>query len=343
LTYKNCADGNPCTLDACSGGTCSHPYDNYNWCATGDPCTIDDYCYNGNCLKGPPDACNDYNDCTTDSCDPVTGCKHAANTVACDDGDPCTVNDVCANKKCTAGTAKDCSAQAGPCSTGYCDYYGTCQKQYKYGSCTLNTSAGTCDYSGNCQPTYSVDGCTGAKFVSSCVNGSCDACVAECLECASPGNFRAVNDTGCGGASCFTSHTAPSSHGLNNDTGAATGLQAMRTNATQSAYAEWVFPNTLQASYQLQVWIPDPKWDVVTPPAGCAKWNYATNAVYRIYKGATLWKSVTIDQSWGTYYGSYTTLYSGDCTGVTKVVVANAANPTTCGFVLLDELRASPW
>lgn len=247
---------------------------------------------------------------------------------------------------CKAGTAKDCSALNGPCTTGSCDYYsGVCQQQNKYfTNCTLGTSAGTCDYYGNCQPTYSVDGCTGSKFVAACSTGNCDSCVSECLECASPGNFHAVNETGCSGASCFTTYpNAPSSHGLNNDTGVPTGMQAMKTSASATAYAEWLFPNALLGSYQLRAWIPDPQYDGATPPAGCAKWNYATNAVYRIYKGAVLYKSVTLNQTYYAYGGYHATLWSGDCTGVTKVVVSNAASPTTCGFVLLDELKALPY
>ena len=55
-------------------------------------------------------SCDDMNSCTTDSCNLATGlCVHANNTDSCDDGDPCTVGNVCSAGACGAGIAKDCS------------------------------------------------------------------------------------------------------------------------------------------------------------------------------------------------------------------------------------------
>ena len=44
----------------------------------------------GTCV-GTPINCDDGNPCTTDSCDPVTGCINTPNSNACDDGNVCTV------------------------------------------------------------------------------------------------------------------------------------------------------------------------------------------------------------------------------------------------------------
>ena len=58
-------------------------------CDDGDPCTVDS-CTNGQCTHESVE-CDDSDACTVDSCDPQTGdCLHAA--VECDDGDPCTID-----------------------------------------------------------------------------------------------------------------------------------------------------------------------------------------------------------------------------------------------------------
>lgn len=64
-------------------------------------------------------SCDDGNPCTTDSCDPATGCKFENNTLACaDDGNACT-NDVCSAGICTHPSNQTCST-ASPCS-GLCN------------------------------------------------------------------------------------------------------------------------------------------------------------------------------------------------------------------------------
>lgn len=46
--------------------------------------------------------CDDYNICTTDSCQKSTGrCVYVNNTVACDDGNPCTQLDACQSGACS--------------------------------------------------------------------------------------------------------------------------------------------------------------------------------------------------------------------------------------------------
>lgn len=53
-----------------------------------------------------PGGCDDGNPCTDDKCDPVVGCKNTPNSAACDDGDGCTVGDVCLGGKCVVGKGK---------------------------------------------------------------------------------------------------------------------------------------------------------------------------------------------------------------------------------------------
>jgi hypothetical protein len=121
----NCDDVNVCTADSCDPvvgclhapvpGTC----DDLSLCTSGDTCTagacvgtptvVAQVCALGNgtvcdgiemcnpttglCAPGTPLTCNDTNDCTTDTCDPGTGCVYTAVS----DGTPCSIG------TCTAG------------------------------------------------------------------------------------------------------------------------------------------------------------------------------------------------------------------------------------------------
>ncbi len=108
---KFCLDSNTCTSDACDPqtGECLHA--NLSGIPCADPywCTKADTCSDGVC-SGTPIICADNNPCTDDVCDEITGgnCWYKPNTVPCDDGNPCTVSDACANSKCAGGGAKVC-------------------------------------------------------------------------------------------------------------------------------------------------------------------------------------------------------------------------------------------
>jgi len=97
----DCDDGEICTDDSCDPGQgCVHT-NNTALCDDGDPCTIGDACLDGSCQPGAASLCDDHNVCTDDVCDPGTGgCTYTNNTASCDDGDVCTMNDVCANSQC---------------------------------------------------------------------------------------------------------------------------------------------------------------------------------------------------------------------------------------------------
>lgn len=120
-------DGNPCTVATCSADVCGFANDNSLRCQI-DKCHEFTACVNGACPAGAPIDCNDANPCTTDGCDPATGCTHVADDAAsCNDGDLCTTDDACKAGKC-AGTALECTPiddchVAGKCSatTGSCD------------------------------------------------------------------------------------------------------------------------------------------------------------------------------------------------------------------------------
>ena len=64
--------------------------------------------------------CDDGEVCTTDSCDPASGCVFTNNTEACDDGQPCTEGEACAAGACTGGAPTNCDDGVA-CTTDSCD------------------------------------------------------------------------------------------------------------------------------------------------------------------------------------------------------------------------------
>ncbi len=97
----DCDDGNPCTMDACESGACTHRAIPGCACAStedcddGDPCSTDG-CLDGRCAHGPE---------VREGC-----CSTAAD---CDDGDPCT-RDECAGFACAHAPAPDPACCASP-------------------------------------------------------------------------------------------------------------------------------------------------------------------------------------------------------------------------------------
>ncbi len=91
---KDCNDDNPCTEDVCDRftGECANP-----GLVELTPCELEGVtgeCMSAVCVGLCEDAatrCDDRSACTTDSCDPETGC---VNTDNCNDGNSCT-EDVC--------------------------------------------------------------------------------------------------------------------------------------------------------------------------------------------------------------------------------------------------------
>lgn len=118
-----CDAGSPgCVVQAAADGIA---------CNDGDLCTQTDACSGGVCVGSNPVVCAASDAChVAGSCFALTGlCSDpaAANGVTCDDGDLCTVGDVCLNGGCAGGTPTVCDAldachDAGNCApaTGVC-------------------------------------------------------------------------------------------------------------------------------------------------------------------------------------------------------------------------------
>ncbi len=95
-------------------------------CADGDACTMGEKCVEGACGDGVTVNCNDGDVCTDDSCDSDEGCLHTFNEAPCDDGDACTVADVCAAGECAGPEAKNCD-DGNVCTDDSCDPVAGCQ------------------------------------------------------------------------------------------------------------------------------------------------------------------------------------------------------------------------
>ncbi len=184
----SCDDGNPCTQDACTPGTgCLHSATTAP-CEDGSACTIGDVCAGGKCTPGATASCDDGNACTTDSCDPATGCSHAANTAPCNDGLACTTGDTCAGGKCAGAVTCD---DGNTCTTDACDAAGACSHALNVGNACNDASA--CTGGDTCQANGT---CAGINIVN-CDDGNVcttDSCVAVDASCAHTATDGACSD-----------------------------------------------------------------------------------------------------------------------------------------------------
>jgi len=98
---SDCNDGNPCTDNICSSGTCTFPNNSNSCPSDGNPCT-NDVCSGGACYGFNTDPCEDGNACTTGTTCGGGVCG-TPNTDPCSDGNPCTIGDACAGGVCVPG------------------------------------------------------------------------------------------------------------------------------------------------------------------------------------------------------------------------------------------------
>ena len=167
-----CDDGNACTVDSCnaSTGNCLYAIQFAASCSDGNACSSSDTCdANGSCV-GSAVTCNDGLVCTSDSCNPASGCVYAANTIGCDDGNACTINDTCGGGVCLGTTVTP---------TTYCNDNNVCTSDACSPAvgCTHAAVSGACDDGNNCTTgdvcaagvcTSGVNGC-GCTNDSQCV------------------------------------------------------------------------------------------------------------------------------------------------------------------------------
>lgn len=202
-----CADQIYCAQDLCDGVTCTasdqcHDAGTCNpltgecsnpartdgaACNDGDLCTRRDTCQAGVCTGGDPVVCTPLDQChVVGICEPSTGiCSNPAKPdhTSCNDGNACTLNDVCLSGVCT-GAALTCQAldechDPGTCEAGT----GVCSNPNKTDGASCNDGNGVC-LSGACaaclpgaqRPCYT--GPEGTAGVGICAMGS-ETCLAD--------------------------------------------------------------------------------------------------------------------------------------------------------------------
>ncbi len=154
VTILTCGDEIGCTLDTCDPVSgCTFTADD-GACDDGNPCTADSCDAEKDCqhvFSDDPAPCDDLNPCTDDACDETLGCQYGFNVLPCDDGNACTVGDVCSNGTCAGPDATDCD-DGNPCTDDSCD-------------------AGLgCMHGDNAAPCDDGDACTDGDV---CADGSC--------------------------------------------------------------------------------------------------------------------------------------------------------------------------
>lgn len=231
VSNSDCNDGNQCTDDLCVMNACEYIPDNGNTCITGSLCTSGDKCFNGQCIGTAVD-CTDNNPCTADECDNYKGCTHphVPYLWACEDGNLCTINDVCVAGKCETApkkcddnnncTADSCNPANGTCSfnpiagcgqpTG-CSIYTNCDDGNVCTKDSCNVGTGKCQHVvGSCDDNWSCTadscheklGCVNELIPNcgqpvSCPNGCNDANVCTTDSC-NNGNCVFTPIPGCG-------------------------------------------------------------------------------------------------------------------------------------------------
>ncbi|MBW1808752.1 MAG: VCBS repeat-containing protein [Deltaproteobacteria bacterium] len=233
-----CDDGNLCTnADACLAGVCTGPSkdcDDDDAC-TEDSCNeVDGSCVNTRVPRpgqeGPPgdltcdndldddcdgytdqddvasclgcvidDDCDDENPCTNDSCMGMI-CENLMVTdgTTCDDGFFCSVGDICSDGVCD-GSARDCSAAAGPCEEGVCEEdLDTCTTRPKADGTACDDGL-YCNVGDQCvSGTCSGGGSRDCADQDSCTDDACDEDANSCNHILVPipgAEGRSVDDT----------------------------------------------------------------------------------------------------------------------------------------------------
>ncbi len=210
----SCDGGVPCKDAACKAGKCIVGDDlgDGNYCDDGNPCLEDDSCVGGKCIGTTPADCDDFDACTSDSCDISSGgCvnKPLASGATCDDGNPCTEKDGCVAGNCSGVDLADGSAcdDANPCTVGDACKSGQCETSDAPSGTPcddgdLCTSKDACDF-GQCQGDTTL--CDDQQ---DCTEDVCDPKSGACSHKAVPDGFfcddgePCTEDDACNAATC---------------------------------------------------------------------------------------------------------------------------------------------
>jgi|GEM_PF-5073457 len=167
----DCYDGRYCTIDDCMDSSCQwHLMPEGSNCNDGNQYTVNDKCTAEGRCRGTRIECFLDSECetlkykclkarcTNNMCEWAGEWFYAG--LACDDGDVCTVNDICDGGINCAGTQKNCN-DTNECTTDYCEFDGLCYNDAVLGEPVCNDQ----------NPATSDDRCR---------NGRCQGVLPQC-------------------------------------------------------------------------------------------------------------------------------------------------------------------
>jgi hypothetical protein len=185
-------------------GTCSNPAKpDGTACNDGNLCTSGDTCRAGVCTAGAAKACAASDQChQAGTCDPTTGtCSNPAkpNGTACNDGNPCTANDVCNNGVCAGTKVADGTAcnDGNNCTTGDHCQAGVCTG----GTPVVCTALDQCHTAGTCDPRTGACSNPTAPNGTACTTDDGSSGVCRGGACSGPGTCPAGSNSCAAGVS----------------------------------------------------------------------------------------------------------------------------------------------
>ncbi|MFT7582179.1 MAG: putative repeat protein (TIGR01451 family), partial [Myxococcota bacterium] len=110
------------TCQSATGACTNPPAEDGLTCDDSDVCTLDDQCADGVCAGPTPRDCDDDDVCTADSCDAVAGCGYddAEDGLICDDGNQCSTVSECRSGLCDGTVFMACN-DGDPCTVDACE------------------------------------------------------------------------------------------------------------------------------------------------------------------------------------------------------------------------------
>jgi hypothetical protein len=216
----------------CKSGTCEYIHKTNGDCNDGNACTTSDTCNSAGSCAGTTTACN----APPSQCHEPAGvcsngqCSYAfkAHTASCDDGNPCTVNDVCDGAGVCAGTTLSCNTPPGQCH----EWAGTCSNN----ACNYRVKPGnsSCDDGNSCTAgdvCSSSGTCVGTQLSCNNLPSQCHEWAGTCSNNACNYRLKPTNSSCNDGNACTTSDVC-------NGNGVCAGAQ-LSCNSPPSQCHEW--------------------------------------------------------------------------------------------------------
>ncbi len=174
---NTCDAGGSCNVGTCDpqAGCQYNKLNNVPCDADKNACTDNDQCKQGICVPGPGKVCDDGNPCTSDSCDPASGCtKTVDDGKLCDaDGDACTAADHCVGSVCSPGKEVVCENK-NACSSVSCNSAsGKCVAKALQDNLPCDDSS-VCTQSDSCKGGDCIGKVISCDDDNPCTGNSCD-------------------------------------------------------------------------------------------------------------------------------------------------------------------------